>query len=218
MPSQDQLHHRAVPGRQTPDPDSDARTPARRATRSSTHQDPRRDRQQPETGRARDPAGHLHLHHRRLGRRQVDLITIETLYKTRRRGSLNGAARPGRRLPRRSPGSSSSTRSSISTSRPSGARRVRTRRPIPACLHADPRLVRRPARKAGARGYKPGRFSFNVKGGRCEACQGDGVKKVEMHFLPDVYVPCDVCKGARYNRETLEITYKGKHRSTTCWT
>ncbi|HAU5527309.1 excinuclease ABC subunit UvrA [Proteus mirabilis] len=61
------------------------------------------------------------------------------------------------------------------------------------------------------RGYTPGRFSFNVKGGRCEACQGDGVLKVEMHFLPDVYVPCDQCKGQRYNRETLEIKYKGKN-------
>jgi excinuclease ABC subunit A len=60
------------------------------------------------------------------------------------------------------------------------------------------------------RGYKPGRFSFNVKGGRCEACQGDGIIKIEMHFLPDVYVPCEVCHGARYNRETLEIKYKGK--------
>ncbi|WP_334108159.1 excinuclease ABC subunit UvrA [Methylobacillus sp.] len=62
-----------------------------------------------------------------------------------------------------------------------------------------------------ARGYGPGRYSFNVKGGRCEACQGDGVIRVEMHFLPDVYVPCDVCKGHRYNRETLEIQYKGKN-------
>ncbi|MEZ8297128.1 excinuclease ABC subunit UvrA [Vibrio splendidus] len=61
-----------------------------------------------------------------------------------------------------------------------------------------------------SRGYKPGRFSFNVRGGRCEACQGDGVIKVEMHFLPDVYVPCDVCKGKRYNRETFEVRYKGK--------
>jgi excinuclease ABC subunit A len=62
-----------------------------------------------------------------------------------------------------------------------------------------------------ARGYMPGRFSFNVKGGRCEACQGDGIKKIEMHFLPDVYVPCEICTGKRYNRDTLEITYKGKN-------
>ncbi|MCW9013094.1 MAG: excinuclease ABC subunit UvrA [Gammaproteobacteria bacterium] len=65
--------------------------------------------------------------------------------------------------------------------------------------------------EARSRGYKPGRFSFNVKGGRCEACQGDGVIKVEMHFLPDIYVPCDVCKSKRYNRETLDIKYKGKN-------
>ena len=64
--------------------------------------------------------------------------------------------------------------------------------------------------EAKVRGYQPGRFSFNVKGGRCEACQGDGTIKIEMHFLPDVYVPCEVCKGARYNRDTLDITWKGK--------
>ena len=69
-----------------------------------------------------------------------------------------------------------------------------------------------------ARGYKPGRFSFNVKGGRCEACKGDGLLKIEMHFLPDVYVTCDVCHGRRYNRETLEVKFKGHSRSPTCST
>ena len=64
---------------------------------------------------------------------------------------------------------------------------------------------------AKARGYGPGRFSFHVRGGRCEACQGDGLLKIEMHFLPDIYVPCEVCKGKRYNRETLEVHYKGKN-------
>jgi len=67
--------------------------------------------------------------------------------------------------------------------------------------------------EARSRGYQAGRFSFNVKGGRCEACAGDGVIKVEMHFLPDIYVPCDVCKGQRYNRETLDILFKGKNIS-----
>ena len=65
--------------------------------------------------------------------------------------------------------------------------------------------------EAKARGYKKGRFSFNVKGGRCEACGGDGIIKIEMNFLPDVYVPCEVCHGQRYNRETLEVHYKGKN-------
>ena len=65
--------------------------------------------------------------------------------------------------------------------------------------------------EAKAKGYGPGRFSFNIKGGRCEACKGDGIIKIEMHFLPDVFVPCEVCKGHRYNRETLEVRYKGKN-------
>lgn len=67
--------------------------------------------------------------------------------------------------------------------------------------------------EAKVRGFQKGRFSFNVKGGRCEACRGDGIIKIEMHFLPDVYVPCEVCKGKRYNRETLEVKYKGKNIS-----
>ena len=66
-------------------------------------------------------------------------------------------------------------------------------------------------REAKIRGYKPGRFSFNVKGGRCEACRGQGTKKIEMHFLPDVYVTCQACRGRRYNPETLQVTYKGKN-------
>jgi excinuclease ABC subunit A len=68
-------------------------------------------------------------------------------------------------------------------------------------------------KESKARGYKKGRFSFNVKGGRCESCSGDGVKKIEMHFLPDVFVTCEVCKGKRYNRETLEVKYDGKNIS-----
>ena len=74
----------------------------------------------------------------------------------------------------------------------------------------DIRDVYATTNEAKVRGYKKGRFSFNVKGGRCEACRGDGIIKIEMHFLPDVYVPCEICKGKRYNRETLEVKYKGK--------
>ena len=74
----------------------------------------------------------------------------------------------------------------------------------------DIRAVFAETTEAKMRGYKPGRFSFNVKGGRCEACQGDGIIKIEMHFLPDIYVPCEVCNGKRYNRETLEVKYRGK--------
>jgi len=75
----------------------------------------------------------------------------------------------------------------------------------------DIREVFAETNEAKIRGYKKGRFSFNVKGGRCEACRGDGILKIEMHFLPDVYVPCEVCDGKRYNRETLEVTFKGKN-------
>ncbi len=89
----------------------------------------------------------------------------------------------------------------------------RTPRSNPATytgVFSDIRNVFAQTQDAKMRGYNPGRFSFNVKGGRCEACEGDGILKIEMHFLPDIYVPCEVCKGARYNRETLEVKYKGK--------
>ena len=90
----------------------------------------------------------------------------------------------------------------------------RTPRSNPATytgLFGDIRDLFSQTKDAKAKGFKPGRFSFNVKGGRCEACEGDGVKKIEMHFLPDVYVTCDVCKGKRYNRDTLDVHYKGKN-------
>ena len=119
-------------------------------------------------------------------------------------------ARRARAGTRRSRAPSTSTRSSTSTSRRSAARRARTRPRTPACSTRSARCSRR-TQEAKVRGYQPGRFSFNVKGGRCEACQGDGTIKIEMHFLPDVYVPCEVCKGARYNRDTLDITFKGKN-------
>ena len=90
----------------------------------------------------------------------------------------------------------------------------RTPRSNPATyvgLFDDIRDLLAQTKEAKIRGFDKGRFSFNVKGGRCEACYGDGVKKIEMHFLPDVYVPCEVCHGTRYNKDTLSITYKGKN-------
>ena len=90
----------------------------------------------------------------------------------------------------------------------------RTPRSNPATytgVFTDIREVFSQTQDAKMRGYNSGRFSFNVKGGRCEACEGDGIIKIEMHFLPDIYVPCEVCKGKRYNRETLEVKYKGKN-------
>ena len=157
--------------------------------------------------RREGPAGRVLLRHRRVGLGQVD---------ARQRGALQGGrqpAAPGQAAPgraqARSTGSTRSTRSSTSTSRRSGARRAPTRPPTRACSTTSASCTRA-RQEARARGYKPGRFSFNVKGGRCEVCRGDGQIKIEMHFLPDVYVPCEQCHGKRYNRETLEVRFKGK--------
>ena len=122
---------------------------------------------------------------------------------------LNGAREVPGRHKTRARASSTSTRSSTSTSRPIG----RTPRSNPATytgVFDHMRKLFAETTEAKVRGYLPGRFSFNVKGGRCEACAGDGTIKIEMNFLPDVYVPCEVCHGARYNRETLEVHFKGK--------
>ena len=108
----------------------------------------------------------------------------------------------------KSPASKTSIRSSASISRQSGVRRVPIPQLIPDSFRRFARLLRVAARIARAR-LQAGRFSFNVKGGRCEACQGDGLKRIEMNFLPDVYVTCDVCRGKRYNFETLQVKYKG---------
>ncbi|CCG09591.1 Excinuclease ABC subunit A [Pararhodospirillum photometricum DSM 122] len=163
-------------------------------------------RQQPQGPGCLDPAGHLHLRDRGL-RGGKSTLVIETLYKALAR-ALNGA--------RDLPGAHDALEGlehldkiiDIDQS-PIG----RTPRSNPATYTGAFTPIRdwfAGLPEAKARGYKPGRFSFNVKGGRCEACQGDGLIKIEMHFLPDVYVTCDVCKGKRYNRETLEVTFKGK--------
>ena len=196
--------HRQVSLRRADRPDAGARGRAkpRRALKVVNAA-----RQQSQEHHRRDPARPVHLRHRRLRRRQVDLADRHALQGGRAQAQRR--AREPRRRTTASRGSSSSTRSSTSTSRRSGARRARN----PATYTGAFTPIREwfaELPEAKARGYEPGRFSFNVKGGRCEACQGDGVIKIEMHFLPDVYVTCDVCKGKRYNRETLEIKFKGK--------
>ena len=108
-----------------------------------------------------------------------------------------------------SPSTLRSTRSSSSTRAPSAGLLAPILPPTPRSSIPSGRPLPRP-RRPKVRGYKGGRFSFNVKGGRCEACQGDGLIKIEMNFLPDVYIECEECKGTRYNRETLEVKYKGK--------
>ena len=155
----------------------------------------------------RVPAGHVHRGDRRLGLRQEHARRRDPVPGPRPRANGLARDRSARTTPSRA--SSTSTRSSRSTRARSAARRARTRPPTRACSGRSGSCS--PARpEARVRGYKPGRFSFNVKGGRCENCKGDGIIKIEMQFLPDVYVPCEVCKGKRYNREALEIHYKGR--------
>ena len=189
---------KSIPVPDDPPPDRQE-APARRR---------RRPRAQPPRRRRLVPARLPGVDHRGVGVGQVDA------------GQRHPGHGAGQQAQRRPPGaraahprhraSSTSTSSSASTSRRSAARRGPTRRPTPACgttcASSSPST-----NEAKVRGYQPGRFSFNVKGGRCEACAGDGTIKIEMNFLPDVYVPCEVCKGARYNRETLEVHYKGKN-------
>jgi excinuclease ABC subunit A len=208
LKSQDQPHRR-LPQRHPRD-----RGPgqAPQGQRPPRHR-PRRPRQQPQGRHRRGPARHLLLHHRRLGLRQVEPGGRHALPLGRARAQR----RPRDRRPARQ------------DHRPRILRQGDRDRPV-----ADrPHPALEPATYTGAftqirdwfaglpesqaRGYKPGRFSFNVKGGRCEACQGDGLIKIEMHFLPDVYVTCEECHGRRYNRETLEVKFKGLS-SPTCST
>ena len=184
---------------------ADARAPAEQPAPHAEGR--RRARQQPEERHRRNPARPVHLRHRRLRRRQVD--AARSTRSTRRwRGELNGASEapaPHDRIE----GLEHLDKVIDIDQSPIG----RTPRSNPATYTGAFTPIREwfaGLPEAKARGYEPGRFSFNVKGGRCEACQGDGVIKIEMHFLPDVYVTCDVCKGKRYNRETLEVLFKGK--------
>ena len=185
-----------------------SRCPAkRRKGNGKKRHRPRRPRQQPARRHRRHPARHLHLHHRRLGLGQVERCTIDTLYAAAAR-ALNGAriiAGPHDKIT----GLEHLDKVIDIDQSPIG----RTPRSNPATYTGAFTQIRdwfAGLPESQARGYKPGRFSFNVKGGRCEACQGDGLIKIEMHFLPDVYVTCDVCHGRRYNRETLEVKFKGR--------
>jgi excinuclease ABC subunit A len=170
-------------------------------------------RQQPQGRHRRLPAWQVRLRHRRLGRRQVHADHRDAVQD--RGDALNGA--------RQTPAPSETIKGLEHLDkvididqRPIG----RTPRSNPATYTGAFTPIRdwfAGLPEAKARGYKPGRFSFNVKGGRCEACQGDGVIKIEMHFLPDVYVTCETCQGKRYNRETLEISSRASP-SPTCST
>ena len=162
-----------------------------------------------------DSARPLHLRHRRLRRRQVD--ARRSTRSTRPRRAISTAPASRRRPHERIEGLEQLDKVIDIDQSPIG----RTPRSNPATYTGAFTPIRdwfAGLPEAKARGYQAGRFSFNVKGGRCEACQGDGVIKIEMHFLPDVYVTCDVCKGKRYDRETLEVRYQATSRSPTCST
>ena len=153
------------------------------------------------------PAGQIHLRHRRVGLRQVHAGERDSLYKTLA-AAMNGA--------RSRPGQCDEVEGMEWVDKVIGIDQSpigRTPRSNPATytgVFTDIRTLFAETQDAKMRGYGPGRFSFNVKGGRCEACEGGGILQIEMHFLPDIFVPCDVCKGKRYNRETLEVHYKDK--------
>ena len=168
---------------------------------------PRRPRTQPEGDRRRGPARRLLLRHRRLRLGQVNPGQRDPAPRGRQPPAPGEA--PARR-PRRVDGLSQIDKIINIDQSPIG----RTPRSNPATYTGVFDHIRQlftQTQESRARGYKPGRFSFNVKGGRCEVCTGDGQIKIEMHFLPDVYVPCEQCHGKRYNRETLEVRFKGKN-------
>ncbi len=166
----------------------------------------RRDRQQPQGRRSGDPVGPVHLRHRRVRFGQVDADQRHAVSRSRA-NELNGASHTP--APHREYENIELWDKVVDIDQSPIGRTPRSNPATYTGLFTPLRELFAQVPEARARGYSPGRFSFNVRGGRCEACQGDGLIKVEMHFLPDVYVPCDVCHGKRYNRETLEILYKG---------
>ena len=193
----------ALSDRRALDPDAGSRA----AGAQGRDRHPRRAREQPEEHRRQDPARRADRGDRRQRLGQVDAGQRHPL-QVAGEDALQGRRRCRRARPDRGHRADRQGDRDRSVADRRG-RRDRTRRPTPACSPSSATCSRWMP-EAKARGFKPGRFSFNVKGGRCEACQGDGVIAIEMHFLPDVYVTCEQCKGRRYNRETLEIKYRGK--------
>ena len=198
------LDHRQVPLRTPRDPD--ARRCAARRTRAARSPSSGPASTTCTTSTCRFPLGNLVAVTGVSGSGKSTLVN-DILYNVLA-NKLNGARHvPGGTRPSRA--WTTSTRSCTSTRARSAAPRAPTRRPTPGSSTTIRKLFAETT-EAKVRGYQPGRFSFNVKGGRCDACSGDGTIKIEMNFLPDVYVPCEVCHGARYNRETLEVHFKGK--------